>query len=68
MSAALLEVGGRVRVLGDHASDEHLCTVTEMLSTQFTATYEVARADGGWIERTVFRFYKDRGDTWKVAN
>jgi len=66
--SGLLEVGGQVRVMGDHPTDEHVCTVTDMLSTQFVAKYEVQRGDGGWREYTAFRFYKDRGETWEVMD
>ena len=38
---------------------EHICTVQDTLSEMLRATYEVARADGGWTERTLFAFYRD---------
>lgn len=52
------EVGELIRVQ-DHSEMEHICTVTDLLSTQLTAKYEVARPDGGWVERTLFCFYSD---------
>lgn len=60
------EVGSLVRVHDERGSHDHLCSVRDLLDTQFTAVYEVARSDGGWVERTVFLFYSDRGDTWSV--
>ena len=70
MSKPSVAVGDSVRVYGDRPTDEHLCTVADLLDTQFTATYEVARmgkhnTHTGWIERTVFRFYKDEGNLWR---
>lgn len=39
--------------------------VTGLLSVQFTCIAEVARDSGGWIEKTLFGFYRDEGETWK---
>jgi len=52
------EVGDTVRVT-DTYDHPHVCTVVDLLASQFRATYEVARADGGWTERSVFAFYND---------
>ena len=60
-------VGDTVRVK-DTWDVEHICTVRELLGTQFTAVYEYARPDGGWVERTMFAFYKDHGAGWEVQN
>lgn len=57
------EVGDTVRI-EDSYGNVHLCTVVDLLSTQFRSTYEVARADGGWVERSAWAFYND--DNWKV--
>jgi hypothetical protein len=61
------KVGDTVRCLPSDYGPElvHICTVTDLLDTQFTATYEVQRGDGGWQERTLFRFYKDENCTWE---
>jgi len=66
--SGLPEVGDKVRIMGDHSPEENVYTVTDMLSTQFTATREVQRADGGWCERTAFMFYNDRGETWEMLD
>jgi hypothetical protein len=62
------EIGRKIRTLGERPSDEHICTIVSMLSVQFVASYEVAREDGGWVERTVFLFFKDEGVTWKMLD
>jgi len=59
------EVGSLVDVR-DVWEQWHTCTVTELLDTQFMATYEVARKDGGWNERVLWGFFRDHGTTWKV--
>lgn len=54
------EVGEQIRVYtGEGEHEQHVCTVVDLLSTQLRATYEVARGDGGWVERTLFCFYGD---------
>jgi len=54
------EVGDLIRVYtGEGEHEQHVCTVVDLLSTQLTAKYEVARKDGGWVERTLFCFYSD---------
>lgn len=55
-------VGDLIRVHDSWAGEEgheHICTVVDLLSKQLTAKYEVARPDGGWVERTLFCFYSD---------
>jgi hypothetical protein len=54
--------GDTIRVHDSWAGEEgheHICTVTDLLSTQLMAKYEFARGDGGWGERTLFCFYSD---------
>jgi hypothetical protein len=61
------KVGDRVRCIpedfGPHLA--HVCTITDVLSTQFTCAYEVMRKDGGWVERTMFKFIRDENVTWE---
>ena len=59
------EPGDLVRILGDGPHEEHIATVQDCLSTQFTCSYEVARNDGGWTEVTHFFFYVDKGGEWQ---
>lgn len=54
-----------VRLIADDRAGEHICAVRDLLSVQFTASYEVARNDGGWTEVTQFLFYTDEGVTWE---
>ena len=51
------KVGEQIRVFEEEG--EHICTVVDLLSVQLRATYEVARGDGGWTERSMFCFYAD---------
>lgn len=37
----------------------HICTVVDLFSEMLRASYEVAREDGGWVERSVYVFYRD---------
>jgi len=60
--------GTLVRVFGEMETDTHLCTVVDLLSEQFTCVYEWQRHDGGWVQRTEFRFYRDKGLTWEEQN
>jgi hypothetical protein len=58
------ELGDTVRVT-DMYDQVHICTVVDLLSAQFRATYEVAREDGGWVERTVFSLYNGQWEPVK---
>ena len=58
------QAGEQIRVAeeglyGDAPEVVHLCTVVDVLSVQLRATYEVARGDGGWTERSVFVFFNN---------
>lgn len=59
------KVGDQVKLFADYGNHDVNATVRDLLSEQFTATYEVQRPDGGWVERTSFRFYRDHGETWR---
>jgi hypothetical protein len=37
----------------------HICTIVDVLAVQLRATYEVAREDGGWNERSLWCFLRD---------
>ena len=64
------QAGEQIRVVeeglyGDKPEVVHICTVVDVLSVQLRATYEVARGDGGWTERSLFVFNKDV--EWDIA-
>ena len=61
--------GQRV-VLIDDDGEQHEAVVSELLSEQFIAHYEVLREwDGVMVPTQLgrFRFYRDHGSTWKTV-
>lgn len=62
------EQGNLIRVTEDTLCGgecEHICTVRDLLSSQFTVAYEWQRGDGGWNERVLFVRYADA--QWDIA-
>lgn len=58
-------IGSRVTVDRDTYGEEQVQATVELhLSTQFTATWEERRPDGGTVERLGYFFYYDRRQTW----
>ena len=53
------QVGDLIWLTDIHEELVHICTVQDVLSDMLRATYEVTRGDGGWVERTLFAFYRD---------
>lgn len=58
------KVGDTVRFSNVYGDETHIATVRDLLSAQFTAVWEVQRADGGWTEKQAFVLYSD---SWEVV-
>lgn len=51
--------GDLIWVTDEWAELVHICTVRDLFSEMLSCTYEYTRGDGGWVERTLFVFYRD---------